>query len=86
LGVLGKSLERQASIAIRARRDELTRLARTLNAVSPLETIDRGYAVVTRAPGGEVISSVAKVDTGDRITARLKDGELDCTVDTVRQA
>jgi exodeoxyribonuclease VII large subunit len=86
LGVLGKSLERQASIAIRARRDELTRLARTLNAVSPLETIDRGYAVVTRAPGGEVISSVAKVNTGDRITARLKDGELDCTVDTVRQA
>ena len=77
----GRSIERLASKAVRARRDQLENLARTLHAVSPLETIGRGYAVLTSADTGEVISSVSQVEAGDAVSAQIKDGKLDCTVD-----
>ena len=69
--------------AVRSRRELLGNLARTLHAVSPLETIGRGYAVITSAETGNVISSVSQVEAGDSVSAQLKDGKLDCTVDTV---
>jgi exodeoxyribonuclease VII large subunit len=80
---LGKAIERLTDRAVRSRRELLGNLARTLNAVSPLETISRGYAVITSADTGDVISSVKQVEAGENVTARLKDGKLDCTVDTV---
>jgi len=80
---LGKAMRRLTENAVRSRRELLGNLARTLNAISPLETIGRGYAVVTSAENGDVIRSIAQVETGDRVSAQLKDGKLDCTVDTV---
>jgi len=82
---LGKSIGRLTENAVRSRRELLGNLARTLNAVSPLETIGRGYAVVTSTETGDVISSVSQVETGDSVSAQLKDGRLDCTVDTVNE-
>jgi exodeoxyribonuclease VII large subunit len=55
-------------------------LARTLHAVSPLEVIGRGYAVISAATTGVVVSSVTQLARGDRVTARLTDGSLHCTV------
>ncbi len=83
LAASSKSLERLAVNAVRSKRERLAYLARTLNAVSPLETIGRGYAVVTSPETGDVISSVSQVKAGDSVCAQLKDGKLDCTVDTV---
>ena len=80
---LGKAIARLAAGAVRSRRELLGNLARTLNAVSPLETIGRGYAIITSAESGDVISSVSQVEAGDSVSAQLKDGKLDCTVDTV---
>ena len=60
--------------------EKLAHLARTLHAVSPLETLARGYAVVTDSASGRVISSVAGVEPGDAVTAQISDGLLDCTV------
>jgi exodeoxyribonuclease VII large subunit len=79
----GKSIERLTVTTIRSRRELLGNLVRTLNAVSPLETISRGYAVVTSAKTGDVVISVSQVGPGDRVSAQLKDGKLDCTVDTI---
>jgi exodeoxyribonuclease VII large subunit len=83
LEALNTSLTRSMKRAVRSRRELLSNLARTLNAVSPLETIGRGYAVITSAQSGGVISSVSQVEAGDSVSAQLKDGKLDCTVDTV---
>jgi exodeoxyribonuclease VII large subunit len=80
---LGKSIGRLAENAVRSRHERLGNLARTLNAVSPLETIGRGYAVITSAQSGDVVSSVTQVEAGDKVSAQLKDGNLGCTVDTV---
>lgn len=75
-----KSIEQHALIALRWRRDQLAQLARTLNAVSPLETLGRGYAIITSAESGEVINSVTQAAAGDRVSARLQDGSLECEV------
>jgi len=83
IDIARRSLERSMSGAVTAKQQQLIDLARTLNAVSPLQTIGRGYAVITSADSGDVISSVSQVEAGDSVSAQLKDGKLDCTVDTV---
>jgi exodeoxyribonuclease VII large subunit len=55
------------------RRFELA--ARALDAVSPLATLDRGYAIVADAQG-KVLQDAATLRPGDRITARLARGRI----------
>lgn len=51
----------------------------TLDALSPLKVLGRGYAMA-RNEQGQVISSVHSVELGERITLRMADGQLGCTV------
>ncbi len=67
-----------------ARADHRLQLAgRALHSVSPLATLDRGYAVVRSAATGEVLRRAGDVDPGDDILARLSRGELRATVTKV---
>ena len=84
LNVLGVALERNLHTALASARQRLSHLARTLHAVSPLETIGRGYSVLT-TPGGEVVSRTGQVKRGDSISAQVSDGHLDLTVDGTRK-
>ena len=61
------------------RREELARLSAALDAMSPLRVLARGYAVA-RGEGGQVVSSVEQVRTGERLELTLSDGALDCQV------
>jgi len=72
----------QAAIARRLRADalRLRGLARSLEAVSPLATVARGYAIVQHRDG-RVVRSTADVAPGDRLSARVGDGELHVRVD-----
>jgi exodeoxyribonuclease VII large subunit len=49
---------------------------RALDAVSPLATLTRGFAIVTRAADGALLSDAAKVAVGSDIEARLARGTL----------
>jgi len=80
-----KSLGRLIDHSLSLRRERLGNLARTLHAVSPLETIGRGYSVITAVETGSVISSTDQVNPKDRVSAQVKDGFLDCTVDSIRK-
>jgi exodeoxyribonuclease VII large subunit len=48
---------------------------RTLNAVSPLATVERGYAIVTGADG-RVIRSASTAANNDEVQIRLAEGKL----------
>lgn len=50
-----------------------------LDAVSPLATLERGYAIVQDA-AGRVVRSAGAVAAGDEITARVADGIVSATV------
>jgi len=78
-----QSLDKYIIYILNKRQQTLRDLARTLNAVSPLKTIGRGYAVVTSAQTGEVISSVSQAQSGESIATQLRDGRLISTVDEV---
>jgi len=62
------------------RRSQLQSLVRTLNAFSPLPTLERGYAIVTREPGGRAITDPAKVKAGDTLFTRVAGGRIVSTV------
>jgi exodeoxyribonuclease VII large subunit len=49
---------------------------RTLHTVSPLATLARGFAIVTRAADGTLLGDAAAVNVGDEIDARLHRGRL----------
>lgn len=76
------ALRPQACIARHLQRDamKLRGVVRSLEAISPLATVARGYAIVTR-PDGSVVRSVTQVGPGDAVQARLADGELKLRVE-----
>ena len=53
-------------------------LLSVLETLSPLKVINRGYAVAQS--NGEIIKSIAQVETGDSLSLKLKDGNLTCEV------
>ncbi|MFT3756836.1 MAG: exodeoxyribonuclease VII large subunit [Pseudoxanthomonas sp.] len=71
----------QAAIARQLQGDalKLRGLARGLEAVSPLATVARGYSILSK-PDGTLVRSVAQVESGDTLRAKLTDGDLDLTV------
>ena len=61
----------------------LQNLARTLNAVSPLPTLARGYAIVTDAQSGTAISSVKEVKPKQALITQLRDGQVRSSAEEV---
>jgi exodeoxyribonuclease VII large subunit len=64
---------------------QLNVIARGLHAVSPLATLERGYAIVTDSSTGQVVSDAGLLTTGDRISARLASGSIDATVTNIER-
>ena len=58
----------------------LTGLARTLDTVSPLATLGRGYSIVRDAQG-ELVRSSADVNIGDQVDVQLHKGSLTAKVE-----
>jgi exodeoxyribonuclease VII large subunit len=53
-----------------------------LQALSPLETLSRGYAVATLRPDGTVVRESGQLQAGDTIDLRLHRGGALCTVES----
>lgn len=62
-------------------RHQLSANLSTLHAVSPLATLDRGYAIATKNKA--VLYSVEAVSVGDAINIRLAKGQLECRVEAI---
>ena len=62
--------------------NQLQTLAAKLNALSPLATLQRGYAIVTNQQH-HAIDSISKIKTGDQLTTQLNDGSFTSTVSTI---
>ena len=61
-------------------RHRLQLAARGLHGVSPLATLDRGYAIVEDVETGKVLVNAADATVGGDIRARLASGELTATI------
>ena len=90
-GVVGARRHvRAAAVPRQVRRDQidvvdalqLRGLARSLEAVSPLATIARGYSILQR-DDGQVVRGTGDVAAGDAVSARVVDGRLRLRVEDV---
>ncbi len=69
-------LRAQLAHRLLARKMQLSELARALNAVSPLATLQRGYAILIDRDTGKVVRSAKTAAPTRRFNARLADGEI----------
>ncbi len=63
------------------RRQQLANASHALEAVSPLATLARGYAIVREPESGTVVRDASAVASGTQIEARLARGRLWCRVE-----
>ncbi len=73
VGEIAAALGRHAEGRAATERIALGRLAERIAALSPLATLDRGYALVSRPDGSAVIDAAALAE-GERVLLRLRDG------------
>ena len=81
-----RSLHQRMTAAVTMRQERATArfelLLRALHGVSPLAVLDRGYALVKKDDA--LLRDSASVIPGDKISARLTNGEVDATVIATR--
>ncbi|WP_416144539.1 exodeoxyribonuclease VII large subunit [Planococcus koreensis] len=77
-GCTEKRIDQLAALAVRDNTQQLTSAMRTLDALSPLKIMDRGYSITYK--DDKVIKSVEQVEAGDRLSISMKDGVLKTTV------
>jgi exodeoxyribonuclease VII large subunit len=55
-----------------------------LQSLSPLLTLSRGYAIVTRLPDGTPVRDGRSLAPGDRLDITFQDGGALCRVESIR--
>lgn len=87
LDYLGKDLQRlhtrlhrSVNRALESHQQHLLKTSQALHTVSPLATLDRGYAIVIRAEDKKVLRQADDITVGHNVEARLARGRLVCTV------
>ncbi len=63
----------------------MTAAVRTLQALSPLATLERGYSITLRQADGAVIHSTSEVKKGDRLETRLHKGRIISRVESAEE-
>ena len=76
-----KNLSSIAQRQLAERQRDYAALCASLDALSPLKVLGRGYAVA-RTKSGQVLKSAENVAVGDRIDLSLGTGRLGCVVET----
>ena len=74
-------LLQQTSSQLQLKRERFEGIAKSLNALSPLAILDRGYSICTLTSTGDAIKSSAEAQEGDNVQVRLAKGRLDCIVE-----
>jgi len=86
LSALVKSLEKEISLSIKSSvqktKSQIAILSRSLSAVSPLDTLARGYSI-THDDSGKVIHTANNVKLGSSIISHLHKGTIKSSVESI---
>lgn len=85
LGVLTGKIRREAEIGLQGRKDRLSALAGQMHALSPLNVLQRGYSIVTRLPGREIVRESRGLKARDRLNIRFHSGQAECSVENIQE-
>jgi exodeoxyribonuclease VII large subunit len=76
-------LRREPALAVERKRAALEKTAAKLLSLSPLQTLERGYAIV-RTESGDVVASAEVVSAGAHVDVTLADGGFGARVEEVK--
>ncbi len=82
LDLFKQRLDSSASLKLMSMKERFVTLSASLDAMSPLKVLTRGYAAVSKE--GSVTNSVKTLKKGDNIDVRFADGVANCTVQTAK--
>ena len=85
LAVSGAALEAAGRAKLDEARARVMVAAASLDALSPLAVLGRGYALAS-GEGGRILRAAAHVRVGERVRVRLAEGALRCRVEEVEGA
>ena len=71
-----KDIKRSMQTVLEEKRNQFLTSSHTLEAVSPLSVLSRGYSILTKGKEEKVINSYSQVKVGDEITGKLKEGQI----------
>jgi exodeoxyribonuclease VII large subunit len=63
-----------AASAVERREEQLLQLLRTVNALSPIQVLERGYAIAHRPESGPVVRSASELEPGTALEVYLREG------------
>ena len=81
LAMLQQRLEGNQAGLIQKKKHQFASLAASLDAMSPLKVLGRGYAMALK--DGEVVQSASALQCGDKLKLQLRDGVASCSVEAV---
>ncbi len=89
LGAHVHTLQHRLETAMRSRltlhREQLNGLGSTLNSLSPLAVLGRGYSICRDPVTQRLTTSTTSVHPGQQVEVLLSDGHLTCTVDVIQK-
>ncbi len=85
LAVLKKRLEQSMLYQLERKRQRCLTLAHSLDTVSPLATLQRGYSITMDAATGEVIAESNDLDIGQLLETRLAQGLISSKITDIRE-
>jgi exodeoxyribonuclease VII large subunit len=71
---------------LQARQRRFAVACKSLDTISPLATLQRGYAIVSRPGQHEILRQAGDLKAGEQVETRLAEGSLLCTVDEVHKS
>ncbi len=74
-------LVRRLESQIDLKKQKLAGAAKNLEALNPLNVLQRGYSIATSKKTGKAVTSSKQINKGDTVRIRLAKGQLDATVD-----
>jgi len=81
---LNLMLVKSIKFSLESRKAAMASLSRSLSAISPLNTLERGYSI-TFDPESKPVRSVDNVKIGDKIQSRFHKGTIESTVCKIRR-
>lgn len=81
LAMLQQRLEGSQASLIQKKKQSFASLAASLDAMSPLKVLGRGYAMALK--GEDVVQSASALQIGDKLKLQLRDGVASCCVESV---
>lgn len=80
---LSQRLVRATQLLVKQQQNRLGQLSSALNTMSPLATLQRGYAIVSDAKTGKILRNAQALKPGDKLVNKLAKGQVRVIVQSI---